>query len=100
MLTSYFFGLILRPAGAKYIVGKLEKRMIRIQVINILYHQRAFYLQSGTKGSPTKHEIKGLKPEYYTEVTHDSPADFIWRWHIVGCGVHLGDDNVGIISKL
>lgn len=30
----------------------------------------------------------------------DSPADFIWRWHIVGCGIHLGNDDVGIISKL
>lgn len=40
------------------------------------------------------------KCEYYTEVIHDSPADFIWRWHIIGCGVHLGNDNVGILSKL
>lgn len=40
ILASYFFGFILRPAGAKYSVGKLEKqrlrRFISIYIINTL----------------------------------------------------------------
>lgn len=30
----------------------------------------------------------------------NSPADLILRRHVVGGGVHLGDDNVGITSEL
>lgn len=35
-----------------------------------------------------------------SEETSDSPADFIRRWNIIGCGVHLGNDDVGIIREL
>lgn len=30
----------------------------------------------------------------------DSPADFILRWDIIGGGVHLCDDYVGVVGQL
>jgi hypothetical protein len=28
------------------------------------------------------------------------PLDFIWRRHIIGCGIHLGYDNIWIFAEL
>lgn len=34
------------------------------------------------------------------KINPDSPADFIRRRDVVGCGVHLGDNDVWIIGEL
>lgn len=58
-------------------VGKLEETKDGVSSLN--YNKR---------------EQTGLK------TTRDSPGDLVWRWNIVGGGVHLGDNDVGIIGKL
>ncbi len=100
--TGLHFVLTISRADAHlvFLWARLPSSWGEVQCGETGKAKRLKRLKSVTKISLTKQKIKGLKPEYSTEVPHDSPADFIWRWHIIGCGIHLGDDNVGITSDL